>query len=181
MERQSLNNHVRDAFEKQYYSMLFTLVNDRIHYPNPGIVKRLKIMIRSGKFTQKAIGEKCDISGTKLSQYMNNNGRRKGWAIIDEILSKFLDKYERKIKCDKIKPIVNIPTPNIVNEIIENTQPIPARIITRSISKRIRSESTTQSVEPLTPLTPFHWDIYTNCVDDAPWPDDLMCFAKYDV
>jgi hypothetical protein len=64
--------------------------------PSRSVVDKLRIILDAGDISQKQIAFENLLSGTKLSQYMNDCSRAKGWSDADILLSNWADNYNRE-------------------------------------------------------------------------------------
>jgi predicted transcriptional regulator len=61
--------------------------------PDGVLLNKLRTLTEKGKLSQKRIAKLIGASQTKISQYMNNSPRVKGWGEFEQKISKLVQRY----------------------------------------------------------------------------------------
>eukprot|EP00029_Vermamoeba_vermiformis_P012243 TRINITY_DN7059_c0_g1_i1.p1 TRINITY_DN7059_c0_g1~~TRINITY_DN7059_c0_g1_i1.p1 ORF type:complete len:202 (+),score=6.65 TRINITY_DN7059_c0_g1_i1:2-607(+) len=61
--------------------------------PDAVLLKKLRALTERGKLSQKRIAKLIGASQTKISQYINNSPRVKGWREFEDKVSKLIQRY----------------------------------------------------------------------------------------
>ncbi|QJX72021.1 hypothetical protein F-M6_0258 [Faustovirus] len=166
------------------YSMesLIRRIEPKHVYPDPLVIGALKFIIGHGLFTQHVISQITKISNSKLSNYINNAKRVRGWGDTNTTLANFTyifveyTEFGYKMRGEKTvqeqieelppRPDTNINVhvnvnmyANTLTNIYANTD---ANTDANTPTYNTDATETSRDVE-------YHWDCYANTVDALDW------------
>ncbi|QJX74025.1 hypothetical protein F-E9_271 [Faustovirus] len=162
------------------YSMesLIRRIEPKHVYPDPLVIGALKFIIGHGLFTQHVISQITKISNSKLSNYINNAKRVRGWGDTNTTLANFTyifveyTEFGYKMRGEKTvqeqieelppRPDTNINVHVNVNMYANTLTNIYANTYANTPTYNTDATETSRDVE-------YHWDYYANTVDALDW------------
>jgi hypothetical protein len=138
---------------------LMTITPSPLKYaPNQDLVHQVKRIITSGTKTQKEVAKECNLSQTKMSQFMNLSPRVKGWESVEAKVIAWLKKTVRSQRASHLlETDYSIPQSCVFTSQEPKTEDFTATVLLQNTSNPwYFTPATNQLTAPERDLGPTH-------------------------